>query len=397
MSKKAQYALPIILVSMIGLMLIYLIMVHPAERAELLPPVGIPEEDRLMEEVGGKKSLFSSGEFVEIGHATGEIVFDYELEDAYVNYPIKERVLDSMQINPRTSILRSDSQTLLIRNIDIENTNDLSLRLNVTDLKGSQKIEVSINETIVFYENIEIGEMEITIPKNLLEEGNEVVLTFNHRGYFWSRDYSNIQIDIVQAYYSAEKPTESKTIPLSRSNLVGSEIRLSFFPTEAIEEGELIVKINDRIIFSERIEENELIIISEKLYESGLRVGQNEIVFEADKGGVYNLTDIKLQFVAARTPVSEHVYSFDIERKDLETWDDIVLGVRTNRIIQPGYISIQVGVDGPTYYLSQEELVAGSWSYLTLEKHHLTEWGNMITVGSPTGRYRIDGFIVFLR
>ncbi len=390
MTKKGQNALPVILLAMAGLMLFYLIMVHPMERAKILEPIN----GELVEEAEGL--IFSSGRIVEVGQATGETVFGYNMGNVYVAYPVVERTLSSTQINPSASIFRNDVNIFNV-DIDTENTKEVVLILNTTEIRGSPSISVFINETRIFEQRLSLGETEVTIPARLLEEDKSIKLSFNHDGYFWSRPSAEIELEIVRAYYSAEKPTETRIIPLSEGNIMGTEIHLSFFVEEAIPEGEFIVKINDVILHSETFESEGVIILKERIDDSGIKVGDNRFVFEADRGGVYNLTNFRMEFIAADTPPSQHVYSFNIEKEDLESFEDIVLGIKINRIIKPGYVSVQIGTDGPIHYLSQEELVAGSWSYITLNRYYLRELDNKITVSSPTGRYRLDGFMVFLR
>ena len=398
MAKKSQYAVTVILIGMIVLFAIYTILAYPEERARMLN-ISIPNETNITTSPLGEGTtlIFSSGEIAEIGRSSGESVFSFNLDNFYVAYPIKEKTLDSKDITLKASILKSESSYFDANNLNLENTKDVVLRLNITSISGNPTLTILLNTSKIFERRItQIGELNVIIPKGYLHENNPITLKLKHNGVFWASNSLSSSVKVIQNYYNPENPTAEQVVTLGQSNIKGNELRISLTPTKAIPNGDIIIKVNDKILFSGKLEENKTFAISKRLDDCGIHVGENTISFEADKGGVYNLTNVKLEFVAVSTPAANKVYSFDVPSNYLNSTNDIILGIRVDKIIKPGYINARLN-DGPTYYFENSDLASGAWSYTVLDKAYLNELGNKITVDSTNGRYRVTGLVVIAK
>lgn len=386
--KKSQHAAPVILIAVIVFLLIYLILVYPSERARILnneTNVSEPEEEGL---------IFSSGEIVEVGVSAGESVFSFGMKDFYVAYPEKENVLLSKEVGLKATIFKGDS--IYLPTTIGEDTEELIVRLNITEVKGKPKIAVFLNQTKLIEKEANIGLISVKIPKTILKEVNPIYVKIFHDGAFWTSQYVRLEINVINVYYEPESPVEGQIVHLEKVNIKGNEVKISFLPRNVVDDGKLFIKINNKTIFSGKVTENKTFSISVRMDRSGINVGDNEILFETEKGGIYNLTNVKLEFIAAATPYVKKTYSFNVKKEFFESEEKIVLSIKIRKIIKPGYLYAQIGTDGPIYYFEESELVPNIWIYVELDKEFLKEYGNTITLVSPNGRYQIDGFRIML-
>ncbi|MCD6575545.1 MAG: hypothetical protein J7K73_00085 [Nanoarchaeota archaeon] len=400
MAKKAQYAATLILIGMAALFIIYTILAYPEEKARILN-VTIPNQTsaQITESPLGEGTylIFSSGEISEIGRSSGETVFSFSLPDVYVAYPVEEKILDEKDISLKASILKGSTSYFAADNLNLENTKEVTISINVTYLEGNPNLIVMLNNSKIFENTItKTGMVTIHIPKVYLKENNPIALKLTHNGAFWTTNVLAANVKIIQAYYNPKQTVDEKYVTLGQTNIKGNELKISFIPLKVVGDGDLIVKLNGKIIFSGKVEEKELFSITERLDESGVKVGDNTITFEADKGGVYNLTFVKFEFVAVSTPATNKVYAFDIPKEYLSS-NEIILGIRVDKIIKPGYIYAKIGDDGPLYYFENSDLASGAWSYTVLDKTYLKELGNKITLDSPNGRYRVTGLVIIAK
>ena len=399
LAKKAQYAVPMILIGMIALMTIYMILVYPEEKARMLG-IDIPNETAsspVSSPLGeGTKLLFSSGEISEVGSSFGETVFSFNMDNVYVSYPPVEKVLDSQNLNMKANIFSGSSATFTADNLNLDNTKNLIVRLNISHVEGSPMLSILLNNTKIFERTLSAGELNINIPNSLLNENNPLKLKLDHTGAFWTSNKATLNAKIVQVYFNPKHPTASQVVTLGQSNIQGNEIKLSFLPVNVTADGEIVVKINGNVAFSGIVEAGKTFTISKRFDKSGIQIGDNTFEFEALKGGVYNLTNVKLDFVAVATPASKKVYSFDLQGSDLNSSGKVILGIKVDKIIKPGFIYAQIGNGGPLYYFNNADLSSGAWTYAELDKSYLSELGNKIIVDSPTGRYRVTGLVLIL-
>lgn len=397
MAKKAQYAVPAILITTIVLLIIYLVLVNASERAKFLG-IEVPNETNVTKSPlgGSTKVIFSSGEVAEIGKSSGESVFEFKMDDVYLSYPAKEKILDSRDIQLRANVISSDSSYFAANNLNLENTKEIILRFNITSVKGSPYLVVYLNNSKILEKAVGVGLLNVRIPISLLKQENPINVELKHKGAFWSSSSIEAKVELVQVFYDPEFTQVNRYVSLGQTNLGGNEVRISFTPTEVVPEGQLIIKINNKTIFKGEVSAWQAFSTSVRFDDSNIHLGENTITFETEKGGVYNLTDVKIEFVAVATPSAKKVYSFDIPKEDLESGKDIILAIRVSKVIKPGYIYAKIGNNGPMYYFNHEDVVSGAWAYVKLDKEYLSEFGNNIILYSPTGRYRLSGFMIIL-
>ncbi|HDQ59981.1 MAG TPA: hypothetical protein ENN30_02195 [Candidatus Woesearchaeota archaeon] len=399
LSKRGQYAVPFILLAVIAVFILYIILVYPEERQEMLMgPISDIEESPLGE---GTKLIFSSGQTNEIGRATsGNIVFSFALPSMSVSYPIEEKTIALVHdAKISSSIFTAGTQELEASNLNLENTKDVILYLNISDVKGNPSLFVYLNDTLVYQSTPSKGSMTITFePGALQPDRNPIIIRVEHNGMdFWAKHtISFSEINLKQRYYNPSEVSSKEYVPISESNYVGNTFKLFFTPTNAVTDGDLILKINNKAVWSGKPIANQTNAITLRLEDSNIKIGTNEIAFEADRGGEYKLTKIIMDFVSGAAPMATKTYSFDIPREDIESGRNIIIGIRVDRIIDPGSLYFTIDPYSTSYYFDAKAVASGAWSYAEIPQNKLSQFGNKITLSSPDGRFRITGFVVVL-
>jgi hypothetical protein len=399
MPRKAQqpsYAAPVIIAATAILFLFYLIMLYPWERAALL---GVPGNQTNESPLGpGTEILYSSGELVEVGSGMAGVVSFFPLQDFLVSYPAVPVVVDSSGVGQiSANVITSDTILLNANDINKENVQGLLLKLNITGVEGLPKLVVILNQSTVYTNVVEPGELEIRMPVSILQEDNDVYVKLYHTGWFWEVQKVNFQSVVLnRVEYQANTPSQTQIVPLSASNLQGNTLRITFNATEATTDGNLVLKVNGQEVWSGRPAAGIVSEASVNLDQSNLRVSNNDITFEAERGGDYSLDNVTMFFVAEAAPPAKKVYSFDIPSSKLFAGKPIKVGVRIDRVIEPGTLQVRIVPFDTTYFFTKQQLNPGVWVYTNVDKTRLKELGNQIEVNSADGRFRISGFMVIL-
>ena len=395
-SKKAQnpsYAVPIILMATIALFLFYLIMLYPWERAELLM-----DETNESPLGPGTEILYSSGEVIEVGSSAAGTLSKFIMNDVFVSYPAVPVVVDSSATGGiSANIFTSDTIVLRANNVDTSNVKGLLLSLNITAVGGTPKLVVILNETTIYTSPAVVGAIDISISAEKLGINNPVYVKLYHTGWFW--EVQSIKLESVKlnrVEYQTNKISQSQIIPLTTSNYQGNTLKIVFTPSSANIDGALSININGKQVWSGRPVANAEATASINLDQSNIKIGENTIEFVAEKGGEYNLTKVSLQFASEAAPAAKKVYSFNLEHDKLFAGRPIKVGVKIDRVVDPGTLYVKVVPYDVAYYFSQAQLNPGVWVYANLDKSKLKELGNQLELNSLDGRFKVSGFMIVL-
>lgn len=399
MSKRAQrpsYAVPGILAATLGFLFLYLLMVYPEERAALLGQNLTKNESPLGP---GTEIIFSDGYTGEIGIASGSIEFTKNLGSAILSYPAIPQIADGFNNSRlRTTIFSSDRLNLNANNINLENTQQVYIFMNITKIKGSPKIVIFYNLTKIYEKDAVIGETIIPVPADLVSVNNPIFIQLKHNGALWESQEINGDIQAVWVSYSTNKENTLKenTIIIGADQFKGSILRLTLNASGIAGSGNLLIKLNDQIIYSGKPDLNLFTVTTTRISDTLLQVGENRLVLEADKGSSFTISSAKFELVSESAPVATKTYSFDVPILNLTANRTIKLAIKIDKIISPGYLYATIQPNMGTYYFAPHVLASGAWSYETLDKAKLKDFGNKIFVNSPDGRFVVSGFMIVL-
>ncbi|MDD5181858.1 MAG: hypothetical protein PHC66_01655 [Candidatus Nanoarchaeia archaeon] len=396
------YAVPLILLGFLGVFLLYIILVYPSERAKLLN-IDTDNGEEVSPLGEGTEVLYSSGERFEVGRAVGSEVFSWKLNNAIVSHAAVPKTLDSTANRVMSATLvSSDTESFSANNLNLANTKDVVVKLNIESIKGNPKIQIILNKTMIYEKAAAAGETNIRIQPGLLDEdSNPIYVKVLHQGAaFWSvQSVSFNSINIDQYYYDPENSISPQNVIISENNYRGSRVNLIFNVTSAVTDGELNIAIQKpgaakTVVWSGA---PELGVATASFDIDQIGIGENIISFEAKKGGEYAIANTTLKFFAESQPPAIKTYSFDIEASKLYSGRVIMLGVKVDRIIEPGSLFFTVGASPLSYYFPSADIASGAWSYTQLDKGKLKELGNKIILDSVNGRFSISGLMIILK
>ena len=404
-NKRGQdrgYAVPLLLLGFLGAFLLYIILVYPSERAKLLNIETETEED--VSPLGeGTEILYTSGESFEVGRAIGQEVFNWKLNSAYVSHTAVPKTLDSIANRVMSgTLLSSDTESFSANNLNLANTKEIVVKLDITSVRGNPKIQIVLNQTLIYEKDAAAGEMNIRIQPGLLNEiNNPIYVKVKHQGpAFWTVQSVNFNsINVDQYYYDPTNSVVAQNIVIAENNYKGNRVNIIFNITGAVTDGDLNIAVqkpgSQKIVVWSGAPELGIATASFDIDQIG--VGENTISFESKKGGEYSVSNVVLKFFAEAQPPATKTYSFDIDRDKLYSGRQILLGIKVDRIIEPGALFFTMGASPLSYYFPSGDIASGAWSYVALDKGKLKDLGNKIMLDSVNGRFAISGLMVILR
>lgn len=287
---KAQYAVPVIIIALIVAMLWYLIMVYPEERTRLLFG-NITDEENGTSPI---TALYSISNVGEIRAPSGVKVMEFGPFSFDVAYPAKESVVESADnFLLASNIILPGSKTFYVNDVNLNDTQGLTLKFMVSSIVGASKISVAVNNKQIYSAQASAGPVSIQIPSNQLLENNKIdVQNFFTGLLFWeTQSISIANLTLSKAIYSADKPLASQMFmldsPINRGN-----VNVKFFAFSATNAGNLNIKINNYTAYSGKPEKGNWYTASAKLSDLGLTLAENDIGVSVDKGGVYSINSL---------------------------------------------------------------------------------------------------------
>jgi len=392
--QATSYGLVVIIVAIAAFFFIYMVMIYPAERQEILSDyfekfenqTNLPENAKLIFKAPGTS----------IGSVNLEKVeYSFKLEDVSLSYPTINKIIDSIgNTIISTSIIKRGVIIFNANNID-DNTKEVMLNLNITGVVGKPTLRVYINKTLVYEDLAQKGEFKLRIDKRALKEDNPIYIRLEHNGMFWERQSITLSSgSIEKVEYSPIKPSQTQKINLGQNIPEGNTIMLEFL-TEKATDNNLILNINNKAVSWIKPPENEISSVTLTREESNLKVGENLISFSTDKGGEFKLTDVILKIITKPAPTSTRTYNFDIPSEYLyDAFTEIKVGIIIKDIISKGDLTVKIKPYDAIYYIPNSQISQGATLYVKLDKSKLKNLGNQIEISSPNGIFYTDGFFV---
>jgi hypothetical protein len=382
-NRKSQAAVPIILLTMLGLILFYILWVAPEERERLLP--NVTEEEEIPGEVAREVGNFT------IGMLVGKIGKGHLFENITLSYPSEQKSIMIKTFTLSSNILSSGVQVMKISIPDLENTKEIRLKFKLLEKVGSPRVKVEFEEETLFDKEIEVGELkEIRIGEEDLQAENEVRFVCQFSGWmFWQTQVCELNVEILHLYYRPLIKIEKRSFTLASEELHGNILKVSFEVGEAKTEGDLWIEINEQPIYVGKPSEGEYSYAAgiEKL---GLKLGKNEVIFKVEKGGVYSLSNVEIAIYSEDFVPGEAIYDFDIPEDVYFGNQTIKIYVRIAEIIRGGRIAIKIYPRGELY----EQWANLGWNHFVIERDALELRKNTAKLYAPEGKFLISDFVL---
>ena len=335
LNKRGQAAGAAVFLAVVaGLLIGFIILIPPAERAELLG------ED--IDVIDNSDSSSSDDEIEEavpeanlLTVSPGRI--DY-LSQKEIEHPLpvvniytktESKILAQKNVAYAKNGAFSNEQGVFKFNVpDLDNTQDFLLNFKVNEIKGD--LTVDLNGESVYKSAVTSGEsLTVSFPENLIQEENELIFSASSIGVaFWATNEVNLEGLKVVADVTSVEAQSSKNIFLvsevEKKNL--EKVVLRFQPEcQYTEVGKLEILINGKEIYS-AVPDCELAMIPIEFSSDMVFQGENEIIFRTNSG-TYILSHVTIE--SELKELEYPTYYFDVS---YEQYEDVMSEKRRIRL-----------------------------------------------------------------
>lgn len=295
---QAATGAAVLLAVIAGLLIIFIILIPPNERAELLGENQTNEtsdddndidnakvETNLLTESPGKVDFL------------GEDEIEHPLPVINIFTRTESKILAEKNVaSAKRGIFSEESSIFRFSVPDLGHTENIILAFAVEKLKG--RLIINLNGEEIFNSEIEPGSVEpIRLARNSLQENNELVFSVSSPGLaFWATNEVVLNdITIVADVTSTEAESSRNTFLVSETEKRNLEkVVLKFQPDCIFQEvGKLTIRVNGNEIYS-AVPDCEIAFVPIEFSPDLVNSGANEIVFRTQLGS-YLLSHVVIE------------------------------------------------------------------------------------------------------
>lgn len=343
--KRGQAAAAAVLLAIIaGLMIMFVILVSPDERAAILDGNGeasVSDSDSsvnaeiLLEENPGKVEYLSLDE---VEHSLASVRIYTETNS--VEFKTKNSIYAD------NGLFSGDVGEMSFTVSDLENTGNVLLSFNIDDCSEGN-LKVTVNEEELYNQPMVSGNSPIIeIPDYLVAEENNVLFEISSPGAaFWKTNYAsllNLKVVGDVADFSHQESSNTFLISETEYNNVES-LELQFQPECDYDNVDnLVINVNDYEIYS-GVPECGLSSVPIEFSSALVYEGENYIKFHTEDGE-YELYHIKV--ISELEEIDYMTYYFDLTYEEAEAVEDednyveVTLEFTDDTSTKTGYLNI---------------------------------------------------------
>ncbi len=368
--------------------LVYVILIPPEQRAELLDDTVISDDDYA--EIGDYETVLLSESPGEV-HSYQTNYQTNNLESMHLFSEVEtstENIISALTIS--RTILKDNYKEILFDIDDLELLEKVQLFFLITEADG--ELTILLNDKLIFEGQLTSNQLPIELSKNYLKKGeNTIRLSVNSPG--WSIFSANAYVmeDVSLVWEILEKDNEA-----SRNFYIDSDVdvkkgTLKYFVTcnTVTDEGTLTISFNGQEVFDDRVfcsylDERE-ITLDDRYYVAGT----NTLDFTVDTGN-YNLEEIKVETELEESSYPK--YSFDI---DSNTYEEVVSGDKE--------VIVKFTFSGSGTKKASVSVQENQFSFDTSSSSYTKDISSMIDNGAnsikivPKTSFEIDSLLVYVR
>lgn len=381
-------ALPLIIFSIIGAFILYLMWVTPSERLCFLGYCDQVDGQPIPAEETPGIASFVVGF---IGGASGDLLSTHILENIRVSrLPEDTKLFSDDKIILNSNFIVSEKKKYTLNNFN--NASDhLFITYRLAESTGNPSIRAIINGEI--YEDSLSGDTkEIIIPPTELLETNEVDLVCQYHGLsFWKSQSCTVrEIEISARDYPVDNSIIEREFTIKGSENFAENAVITFLVNNAVNKGNLRISLNEEPVYNSNPETGEIVQIKEKF--SPLQL--NTIRFSAEKGASYEIDRVNVTLAAGFIERQSETFTFKVSPSNLNKQARIFAEIK-NTII-PGRIAFTLYPEFTTYQtLGIPEGFKG-WVSIPTSIDGFTEEENTIRIQSIDGRFEIGTLKIVL-
>ncbi|MDD5418184.1 MAG: hypothetical protein PHW96_04890, partial [Candidatus Nanoarchaeia archaeon] len=370
---------PGIMLLFLAFFLVYIFWIESSERSRLLG-LTEPEDPSL-------QRILLTQEIGYIGSGLGGVISAHYFSDFAVSYPRTTNtfVSESKRYLQTWVFGKGISEHTYTKK---QNVNALAISFIMEDVKGIPSINIILNgQTISSSTATKDSISSVEIQNTELSDENKIRIecVFNSWNIFETQSCLLSDFNITEITF--EKGSELKNMEL---NILGSETdagtaKISFDVQNSDTSGDLIIRINGVTMY--RGKPAEITNIKEKGWDSlGLQSGKNTLIFEADKGGYYEIKNLKFESILSKeTSASAGPFQFYVSRDVLNEASIFKIEFFAEEITPGDLVFTLSGIDVIPYEYCPSNMDGCShinnnaWNTITISKNNVITGTNTVS------------------
>jgi len=387
----------------IALFTFYVLWVSPSEREALLGGNigGSKTSDTNQDTNTGSTTtdtnkILMSTTIQAVGIATGaNASASTQTFDKSVSYPVSMNSLDTRSsLILSSTVLQSKVYDYILTSVD-ETADSVEIRFNITSSVDEPVISVKAGGVEILRSEAAEQAYKLNIPVNELKTGDKIEIGCLWTGYkFWQSSTCALRdLSISEVSYTPETPTAFQDFALTNWDGQGGTLKL-FFKTNSVQnKGKLKIRLNDILLYEGKPETRDSYYVVETTTNSvGLKQDYNQLKFETEAGGVYELSDVKVAIYGVLTTEINRTVYFTVAQEIYDKAKSFKIKFNVEDIVDPG--ALEIILPGKVNkYLGPEHIYEGEIT-LDLSKAYVGLGTNKIVIYSGNGRFNIGYFEV---
>ena len=384
--RRAQTAVPAVLLTVMALIIWYVLWIYPEQRYELL------FGDQGTTETPATVDYYYSTIIGEIGQSSGELLDTQVVSNLSVSYPETKTVISKFESQIMSAnFLASEHKTVDLSNADADK---LNLLVKTTSITGNPKLKVAMNNTLIYdAELIPSSTTSMDITTSMINNyGSILRITCGFNGWqIWAVQQCGFEtIEVSKYVYAPVHLSDSDVFYLQPFSENAELMNILFTPGEA-NNFPVQLLINGVEVYEGLLKQAEPVTLSVDGDDINLGI-DNNITLIAGEGAEYELSNILMRFYSLPSGMAAKYVVFDLPESALSD-DTVNFEFELSGIVELGDVIFEILNTGAKYTVPSEELVIGN-NVLGVYTDDLEETGNNVKIYSTTGRLIINEFKV---
>ena len=383
---KAQAQVPLLLLLILGLFILYILWINPAERAKILDiDTTTPGSNNTGASVSDDNVVFSDS-IGYIGRSTGSAVGNHVFGSISLAYPlINESVLEKSTAVLTANVLLKGSTKIVIP----QSYSTVLVNARIGEVVGTPNLEIKSANTLLYQSGISKNQnVDLVVDADKII-GDSIEVSCQWRGLlFWqSQKCELLDFEIVKQYFSEVNVVEVFDFTASSNEARGDNFKLCFEIDNSNNVGRLNINLNDVQVYSASpVERDAAYCVRDSISVVDLNSGVNIVEFYSNAGGVYELDNISLIVYETSLEESNKTLYFSVPSSVYDDAESFVFQVNVEEIIEAGYLEFIVG--NTDYAFNPSEIFEGLL-LVDIDKEDVKSGTNKLRVESSSGRFKI--------
>ena len=395
MNSKSQMAVFVIAIAVISMFVMFVVLVDPFTRYEILyGPLPGENDTNGDTPPAGENEFYSANLNQYIGGTSGEqIGSTHILQNIYVEHPLVLSTIETassaeIPTNIWSAFVRSQHPIEIPEFINANNSESIELGFTLSSTIGNPRVRVWLNDVILSERSMDIGEeSQLSIQTSQLGETNNIYIECVFTGWLWEGQVCSISdISLERGFYLGTYSDNIETVNIDEDEKTAGVMAFTFWVEGREPGGMLEIYMNDGKIY-----EGYPAVGNESFeVKSPTLLDTNTFTFTATEGGTYRVTKVEIDFRTEIEPRQIAVINLpdSIAQEIRASGKDVRFVLTVTDVVIDGWVYFKVY---PAHILHTEGVMEGS-VFADVPNSEIDESANTIRIEGPNSKFYVSQF-----